>query len=233
MGKILLAEDDIDLGAILKQFLELNNFFVVWAKNGEEALELFKVHKFDLCILDVMMPKKDGFTLAEEIVENYPETLFFFVTAKVDINDRLKGLKLGAIDYITKPFDTNELILKIKNLIQRKEACFTVENFTKLTDIVQIGLYSFDSKNLELTIKDSKQRLTEKETLLISYFYNNKNLVCKRDDILNAVWGTDDFFTGRSMDVFISRLRKYFEQDPRISIKSLRGIGFEFLIDTH
>ena len=230
MNSILLAEDDIDLGAILKQFLELHNYSVQWAKDGQEALRLFEKENTDLCILDVMMPKMDGFTLAEKIVDIYPESLFFFLTARTDIEDKIHGLKLGADDYITKPFDTQELLLRIQNILNRKNNCMPKEDEQILDKVVQIGMYTFDTDNFTLEIEGNVARITEKEALLISYFLRNKNTVCKRDDILNSVWGTDDYFTGRSMDVFISRLRKYFKEDPNISINSLRGIGFEFIL---
>ena len=188
MRKILLAEDDIDLGGILKQFLEQNNYTIVWAKDGQEALDLFKIKQIHLCILDVMMPKKDGFALAEEIIDINPDILFFFLTAKADIDDKLKGLKLGADGYITKPFDTKELILRIDNVFKRKENCNPKAKLLQEEPIVQIGEFVFDSQNFELKAHSSQFRLTEKEAMLISYLYKNSNTVCKRDDILNAVW---------------------------------------------
>ena len=231
MKKILLAEDDLDLGALLKQFLELNNFEIVWAKDGKEALSFFKTKHIDFCILDVMMPKMDGFKLAEEIIKIKPETLFFFLTAKVDMEDKLKGLKLGANDYITKPFDTKELILRINNIFKRVEDCTPKAKKLLLEKPVNIGDYVFDSNNFTLKTGTEEFRLTEKEAVLISFLAKNKGQVIKRDDILNAVWGTDDYFTGRSMDVFISRLRKYFKYDSKILIKSIRGVGFQFQVN--
>ena len=178
-----------------------------------------------------MMPKMDGFKLAEEIIKIKPETLFFFLTAKVDQEDKLKGLKLVANDYITKPFDTKELILRINNIFKRVENCSPKTDELLLKEPVNIGEYVFDSNNFVLKNKTEEFRLTEKEAVLISFLAKNKGKVIKRDDILNAVWGTDDYFTGRSMDVFISRLRKYFKYDSRISIKSIRGIGFQFQVN--
>ena len=230
MNSILLAEDDPDLGTILKQFLELNKYLVLWARDGEEALKILENNTVDLCVLDVMMPKMDGFSLAKKVVDIYPETLFLFLTAKNDIKDKIKGLKLGAGDYITKPFDTQELLLRIQNVLSRKAKISFQTNDVVADKVIQVGKYIFDTENFTLDFKGDIVRVTEKEALLISYFFRNKNMVCKRDDILNAVWGTDDYFTGRSMDVFISRLRKYFKNDSGISINSLRGIGFEFLL---
>ena len=230
MNKILLAEDDLDLGTILIQFLELNKYSVLWAKDGVEALKIIENNSVDLCILDVMMPKMDGFSLAKSIVDLYPEILFFFLTAKTDIKDKIKGLKLGADDYITKPFDTQELLLRIQNVLNRSSKSISELDDVKVEKILNIGKYIFNTEKFTLDFNGNTVRVTEKEGLLISYFYKNKNMVCKRDDILNEVWGTDDYFTGRSMDVFISRLRKYFKGDSNISINSLRAIGFEFIL---
>ena len=231
MNTILIAEDDLDLGAILKQFLELNKFLVLWVKDGQEAIEVLKTNSVDLCILDVMMPKMDGFSLAEKIVDSYPETLFFFLTAKSDIKDKIRGLKLGADDYITKPFDTQELVLRIDNILKRKDKIILQPDDVNIKKTLQIGKYIFDTENFTLNLNGTIARVTEKEALLINYFYRNRNVVCKRDDILNDIWGTDDYFTGRSMDVFVSRLRKYFKDDSSIYINSLRGIGFEFILE--
>lgn len=225
MKHILLAEDDLDFGSILKQYLEISGFKITWANDGLEALELFKKETFDICVLDVMMPKKDGFTLAEDIIEINPETPFIFLTARKMKEDKLKGLKLGADDYIVKPFEADELVLRLQNILKRTSN-LSIQNTSET--VVNIGQYSFNTKRFQLTIDDQTQQLTEREAALIQFLYQHKNQLLKRQEILQAVWQNDDFFTGRSMDVFISRLRKYFKKDPSISIESIRGVGLEF-----
>ncbi|CAM1361115.1 response regulator transcription factor [Tenacibaculum xiamenense] len=225
MKTVLLAEDDIDFGNILKQYLSLYEFKVTWAKDGEEALEVFHKNEFDICVFDVMMPKLDGFSLAEKVIEQDPEMPFVFLTARSQKEDKIKGLKLGADDYIIKPFEAEELILRLQNIIKRTRKKSTVY-FSKSN--ITIGQYQFSQEKLELKNKEAVQRLTEKEAQLIQFLFQHKNQLLKRDKILQAVWGTDDFFTGRSMDVFISRLRKYFKEDSSIKIESIRGVGLEF-----
>ena len=224
---ILLAEDDADFGGILKQYLEMSGFSVEWAKDGEEAVLLFDKGSFNMCVLDVMMPKLDGFSVAEKMIEINPEVPFIFLTARKMKGDKLKGLKLGADDYIVKPFEADELVLRLNNILKRTQRS-SVAIISE--EIIQIGNYKFNTKRLELHIHNSSQRLTEKEGALIQFLYHHKNQVVKREEILKAVWGTDDFFSGRSMDVFISRLRKYFKEDSSISIESIRGIGLEFKV---
>lgn len=222
-GNILLAEDELDFGGVLKQYLELNQFEVHWAKDGEEALSMVKKQEYDICLLDVMMPKLDGFQLAEKLIEIKPEIPFLFLTARKLKEDKLRGLKLGADDYIVKPFEADELVLRITNILKRSKG-------TKVQEIkqAQIGIYRFDYDNLILESPETTHRITEKEGVLIAFFIKNKNRLVKREAILNEVWQNDDFFSGRSMDVFISRLRKYFKEDNRIEIKSIRGVGLEF-----
>ena len=223
---ILLAEDDIDFGNLLKQYLEISGYRATWAKDGKEAFELFQKETFDICVLDVMMPKLDGFTFAEQLIELNPNIPFVFLTARKLKEDKLKGLKLGADDYIVKPFEADELILRLNNILKRTSSksnhILTVEHS------IQIGRYTFNSKRLELSYDDHTQQLTEKEAVLVLFLFEHKNQLLKRNEILNAVWKQDDFFSGRSMDVFISRLRKYFKDDSSISIESIRGVGLEF-----
>ena len=227
MKKILLAEDDIDFGAILKQYLELQNFIVIWGKDGEEALDLFKKNSFDICVLDVMMPKIDGFTLAEKIVDNYPEIPLVFLTARNQNEDKIKGFKLGADDYIVKPFEADELVLRLTNIIKRTQK----RNFTNtLPNQIEIGIFTFDTHRFDLKSNQNTQQLTEKESSLLLFLFKHKNQLVKREQVLRAVWGTDDFFSGRSMDVFISKLRKHLSEDKKISIESIRNIGLEFKI---
>ena len=227
MKKLLLAEDDFDFAAILKQYLELHQFEVTWAENGEIALSYFKNQTFDICILDVMMPKLDGFSLAEKIVTINPETPFIFLTARKLTEDKIIGLKLGADDYIAKPFEVDELILRLQNILKRIEQKRSLDG----NNVIEIGSYIFDNERLTLYNKNHVQQLTEKEASLIEYLYLIHNQLLKRDQILMSVWKKDDYFSGRSMDVFISRLRKYFNSDPKIKIESVRNIGLEFKIE--
>jgi DNA-binding response OmpR family regulator len=226
MKKILLAEDDFDFSNVLIQYLQLHDFNVVWAENGVKALEIFKKNSFDICILDVMMPKMDGFELAEELIKINPETPFVFLTAKQLKEDRIKGLQLGADDYIVKPFEVEELILRLNNILKRSELNFK----TPTVQEISIGKYIFDTKRLCLKKDNSTQQLTEKEALLIEYLYQNRNQLIKREAILKNIWKNDDYFSGRSMDVFITKIRKYFQEDKNISIESTRFIGLEFKI---
>jgi DNA-binding response OmpR family regulator len=223
---ILLAEDDLDYAFILKQYLEISGFKVTWAKDGAEALEVFPTAKPDICIFDVMMPHLDGFTLAEKIVTLNPETPIIFLTAKGMKEDKIRGLKLGADDYMVKPFEVDELILRIKNILKRTRNTIVLPK----ASTVKIGTYIFDTENFSLIHQNVTHRITEREAQLIHYLFINKNRLLKRNDILREVWGNDDFFSGRSMDVFISRLRKYFNEDPSITISGIRGIGLEFII---
>ncbi|WP_378175122.1 response regulator transcription factor [Aquimarina sp. SS2-1] len=226
MKHVLLAEDDFDFGSILKQYLELHGYKVVWAQDGKEALKLFSEEEFDICVFDVMMPKMDGFTLAEKVIEINPETPFVFLTAKKMKEDKIRGLKLGADDYIVKPFEADILVLRLQNILKRSQRTQAVQE-----EIITIGDYKFDATNYCLKINGERQKLTEKETILIQYLYDHKNTMIKRESLLKDVWGNDDFFSGRSMDVFISRLRKYFKQDKKIRIESVRGVGLTFNLE--
>jgi len=227
LKRLLLAEDDFDFAAILKQYLELHQFEVIWAENGEIALDYFKNQTFDICVFDVMMPKLDGFSLAEKIITINPEIPFIFLTARKLKEDKIIGLKLGADDYIVKPFEVDELVLRLQNILKRIEQKRSLEG----NNTIEIGSYIFDNERLTLNIKNHIQQLTEKEASLIEYLYLNHNQLLKRDQILMSVWKKDDYFSGRSMDVFISRLRKYFNSDPKISIESVRNVGLEFKIE--
>ncbi|MGY3793161.1 response regulator transcription factor [Aquimarina sp. 433] len=226
MKHILLAEDDFDFGSILKQYLELHGYKVVWAKDGKEALEIFGQEQFDICVFDVMMPKMDGFTLAEKVIEIHPETPFVFLTAKKMKEDKIRGLKLGADDYIVKPFEADILVLRLQNILKRSQRTQVIKE-----EVLSIGDFKFDAVNHCLKLNEDRQKLTEKETILIQYLFDHKNTMIKRENLLKDVWGNDDFFSGRSMDVFISRLRKYFKKDSKIKIESVRGVGLTFQIE--
>ncbi len=222
-NKILIVEDDPDLGNLLKQYLEMNGFTVFRVFNGREALDEVKINHYDLLILDVMMPQEDGFSLAAKLNTFFPELPFLFVTAKKMREDVLQGLKLGADDYIVKPFDADELILRIRNILKR------VKNLPQeKVSLFSINAYTFDYKNLKLIFGDTTKLLTGKEAQLLYYLCMHQNQLIKREEILTYLWNEPDFFNGRSMDVFISRLRKYLSADPSIHIESVRGIGFRF-----
>jgi DNA-binding response OmpR family regulator len=227
LKKILLAEDDADFAGVLKHYLELHQFEITWTENGEEALAIFQTDNFDICVFDVMMPKMDGFTLAEKIIKINPDVPFVFLTARKLKEDKIIGLKLGADDYIVKPFEADELVLRLNNILKRSKQ----NQYSTINDELQIGNYLFDTKRLSLKNDVQTQQLTEKEASLILFFYTHKNQMIKREQILKTIWGNDDFFSGRSMDVYISKIRKYFKNDSRISIESVRNIGLEFKID--
>jgi DNA-binding response OmpR family regulator len=223
--KILYAEDDATLAFLTKDNLEQNNYDVTHCKNGLLCLETFKTQQFDLCILDIMMPKMDGFDLATEIRKFDKNIPILFLSAKTLKEDRIKGLKLGADDYLIKPFSIEELILKIEVFLKRsnKTATVEVENY-------QIGKYFFDYKNYCLQYENQKISLTQRESELLKLFLDNKNKVLKREEILKQLWGDDDYFMGRSLDVFISRLRKIFANEKGIEIENLHSIGFRIKI---
>ena len=223
MKKILLAEDDADFAGVLKMYLEIHGYAVSYCKDGEKALQLSQKEIFDICILDVMMPKLDGFTLAEKMKTDTP---FIFLTARKLKEDKIKGLKLGADDYIVKPFEVDELVLRIGNILKRSEK----RSSTPTEDTFTIGQYTLNTNRLELKFESAVQQLTQKEAALVIYLYHNRNRLLKREEILKAIWQTDDFFSGRSMDVYISRLRKYFQKDSSIRIESVRHLGLEFKV---
>jgi DNA-binding response OmpR family regulator len=216
--KVLLAEDDRDFGNILSQYVSINGFDVTLARDGKEAWELFNQDRPDICVLDVMMPEMDGFTLGEKIKEAQPGVPLIFLTAKSLKEDIVRGLKIGADDYITKPFDPEVLILRINNILKRA--------YTSANDEYRISSTILNFNTLELISGNAKEKLTLKEAQLMKLFIINKNKILAREDILTEIWGEDDYFLGRSMDVFISRLRKYISDDDNIDIRTVRGTGF-------
>ncbi|MFK7001555.1 response regulator transcription factor [Flavobacterium oreochromis] len=225
MKTILLAEDDLDFGAILKQYLELSGFIVYWYRNGKEALISYSETQYDICILDIMMPIMDGFTLAENILKKNSSQAFLFLTAKNLKEDRILGLKIGADDYITKPCEADELVLRIHNILKRIH-----KSDSKIEDLFFIGNYQLDITNFKLISPKKLINLTEKETSIIQYLAQHPNQLIKREDILQAIWLNKDYFSGRSMDVFLSKIRKYFAEDHRIQLISYRNLGIEFKI---
>ncbi len=226
-AKILYVEDDPYLSYVTQDNLELQGYEIVCCENGEDALECFHSGDFNLCILDIMLPKMDGFTLAENIRKKNQDIPILFLSAKSLKEDRIKGLRLGADDYIVKPFSIEELVLRIEVFLKRSK----VRTQTKTKPIQKFGEYMFNSDNLQLHYKDSSLKLTKREAELLSYFLTHRNKVLDRDDILRNVWGADSYFVGRSLDVFISRLRKYFKDDDTVCIRNVHGHGFIF--ETH
>ncbi|MDX9903001.1 MAG: response regulator transcription factor [Bacteroidales bacterium] len=216
--KILLAEDDIDFGNILSQYVTLSGYEVTLARNGREAWDLFHESRPDICILDVMMPEMDGFTLAEKLRAEEPGIPFIFLTAKSLREDMVRGLKLGADDYITKPFDPEMLVLRINNILRRV--------YSVAEDEYTISGTTLKYNSLELLTPAGKEKLTLREAQLLRHLMMNRNKSLTREQILTEIWGHDDYFLGRSMDVFISRLRKYLAADHGIALRTLRGMGF-------
>lgn len=222
--KILLAEDDLNLGVLLVDYLETEGFELKLCKDGEQTLKAFESSKFDLCLLDVMMPKIDGFTVAKAIRLTDKKTPIIFITAKSLKEDKLKGYDLGADDYITKPFDEEELLWKIKAVIRR----LADSKSDAKPSIISLGQYTFDYCNLSLIINGKIKRITEKEADILNYLSNHRNNLIKREEMLKALWGENDYFLGRSLDVFITKIRKYLKEDSNLSIENVFGVGFVF-----
>ena len=226
--KILLVEDDQNFGAILKDYLMLNDFDVTLAKNGMEGCEKFKKDTYDLCILDVMMPYKDGYTLAKEIREKNKEVPIIFLTAKSMKEDVLKGYKVGADDYLNKPFDSEVLLMKIRAIIQRKSSD-TKTDVTKFEFIV--GNFHLNSKLRFLTFKNEEPiKLSPKENELLKLLVLYENDLMPRELALTKIWRDDNYFTSRSMDVYIAKLRKYLKLDPNVEILNIHGEGFRLVV---
>ncbi|SFE87942.1 response regulator transcription factor [Thermoflexibacter ruber] len=225
--KILFAEDDLSLGFVTKDNLELQGYEVVHCENGQIAWETFQKDSFDICILDVMLPKLDGFNLAKQIRAVNQDVPILFLTAKSLKEDKLTGLRIGADDYITKPFSIEELVLKIEVFLKRSKVISSEKNHNTT---FYLGNYIFDYANLTLIHGQEKQQLTQREADILNYFCQNSGKVLRRDEILMNIWGDDDYFIGRSLDVFISRLRKYLKNDPRISIENIHSVGFKMLV---
>ena len=227
--KILLVEDDEALRFIVKDNLEQQDYQVEVAENGEMALRLFRENKFDLIILDVMLPKIDGFQVAETIRKSDDQIPIIFLTARSMTEDKITGLTIGGDDYIPKPFSMEELLLKIKVFLKRSQA-IPMEKLNTKTRTMSIGNFVFQPDELTLSLNGDIRNLTLKEAELIRFFAENPNKVLSRNEILENVWGSNDYFLGRSLDVFISRLRKYFKADPNVKITNLHGIGFRFSV---
>ena len=222
--KIVLAEDEAALGQIIKESLETRDFEVILCQDGEKAFKAYKSESPEIMVLDVMMPKKDGFTLAKELREIDDTIPIIFLTAKSQTQDVVEGFTVGGNDYLKKPFSMEELIVRIHNLINRTK-------LQKTADILEIGDYSFDFPKQLLTYRtEDTVQLTHREAHLLFHLIKNKNSVLDRSLILNKLWGTDDFFSARSMDVFVSKLRKKLKQDDRIQILNVRGFGYKLTV---
>ncbi len=218
--KILLVEDDENFGYILKEYLQINDLEVTLARNGQEGYEAFRKEIFQLCILDIMMPLKDGYTLAKEIREMDNDVPFIFLTAKALKIDKLKGFRLGCDDFIVKPIDEELFIARVKALIKR------ASSDQEISSGYSIGQYLFDYANQSLILDDKVRRLTEKESKILLMLCDKKNQVLDRQKALKTIWGENDVFNRKSMDVFIHKIRRYLDQDPSVKITNVHGKGF-------
>jgi two-component system response regulator VicR len=225
--KILLLEDDTNLGFILQEHLELEGYSVKLCTNGDEGSKAFQSGRYDLCLVDVMMPKKDGFAFAREVRKNDQQTPLIFLTAKSLKEDRIEGFKIGCVDYVTKPFSMEELMLRILAVLKRSKAAPASQDEPRS---FSIGDYLFDCGAQSLQYKKSSRKLTSREADLLRLLCVHMNSVLDRDEALRTLWGSDSFFNGRSMDVFISRLRKYLQRDKDVEILNVHGKGFKLVV---
>ena len=224
--RILLAEDDENLGSLLQEYLQAKNYEADWVSNGEKAFRHFEQFHYDLCLLDVMMPVKDGFTLASEIRMMNSDIQIIFLTAKSMKEDVLEGFSLGADDYLTKPFSMEELLFRIEAILRRTKGARSGE-----TNVWKIGSFTFDANKQKLTGTGTEQKLTTKESELLSLLCNNINKVLERNFTLKAIWIDDNYFNARSMDVYITKLRKYLKADPNVQIINVHGKGYKLVVD--
>ena len=222
--KIFLVEDDLSFGSVLKSYLEINDYSVEWVDDGKYALDHFRKGLFNICILDIMLPHVDGFTIANEIRQINNEVPIIFLTAKKLKEDVLKGYGVGGDDYITKPFDTDILLAKIKAILARRDFQSTTR------DIFEIGKFIFNAKLRTLSHGNVENKLSPKEAQLLELLAINPNALISREMALKKIWGSDDYFTARSMDVYITKLRKFLSEDPSLNIKNIHGAGFQLII---
>ncbi len=223
--KILIAEDDPNLGQVLREYLELKGYAATLSRDGEEAISLFRKSSFDLCILDIMMPKKDGFEVAVQIKQLDKDVPFIFLTARSLQEDTIRGLQLGADDYIKKPFSMEELDLRIKAILRRSE-----ENVSEITAF-ELGEYTFDYNHQTLSLGGEKRNLTSKEAELLLLLAQSQNKTLERASALKIIWGDDSYFNARSMDVYINKLRKHLSASQQVQIITVHGQGFRLVID--
>jgi two-component system OmpR family response regulator len=222
--KIFLVEDDLSFGSVLKSYLEINDYLVEWVDDGKYAIDHFRKGVFNICILDIMLPHVDGFTIATEIRQINNEIPIVFLTAKKLKEDVLKGYGVGGDDYITKPFDTEILLAKIRAILTRRD----FQEGTR--DIYEIGKFIFNARLRTLTLGDDEKKLSPKEGQLLELLAIHPNALISREMALKKIWGSDDYFTARSMDVYITKLRKYLSEDPALNIKNIHGAGFQLII---
>ena len=223
--KVLLAEDDENLGSLLREYLQAKSFDTHWVTDGDKAFKSFEKNKYDICILDIMMPVKDGFTLAKEIRMLNREVPIIFLTAKSMKEDVFEGFSIGADDYITKPFSMEELLYRMQAVLRR-----TKGDINKKQEIYNIGRYRFDTNKQLLILEDKEQKLTTKESELLRLLCNNANQVLERNFALRTIWIDDNYFNARSMDVYITKLRKYLREDPAIEIMNIHGTGYKLIM---
>ncbi len=226
-ASILLVEDDSNLGFVIQDALKRKGYHVHLARDGKEGLKQFNDHPYDLCVLDVMLPQKDGFSLAEDIRLTNSQVPIVFLTAKSQTEDRIAGFKAGGDDYLTKPFSHEELILRIEAILRRTQGR---EDDPRTRDRFEIGQYTFDHRNLILSHAQEERKLTKKEAEVLRLLCMHVDQVLPRELVLNMVWGDDTYFLGRSLDVFISRLRKYLKLDPTVQIVNVHGVGFKLQV---
>jgi DNA-binding response OmpR family regulator len=222
-GKVFLAEDDMSLGFVIKDNLEEEGFEVVHCSDGQTAIDRFNKDEFDICLLDVMMPNKDGFAVAKKIRQQSDVIPILFLTAKSMEEDKVKGFMTGADDYITKPFSMQELMMRMNVFLRRTKKLHSAS-----TEEYHIGKLRFSYTDLKLFTPDETISLTQREADLLRFLCKHPNKVLKREEVLVSVWGKDDYFLGRSMDVFMTKLRKYFRADAEINLETIHGIGFRF-----
>ncbi len=221
--KVLLAEDDLSLGYVIKDNLEQEGYQVVLCPDGEEALHSFQKEDFDICLLDVMMPNRDGFSVAKKIRQKSDIIPILFITAKSLEEDRLKGFATGADDYITKPFSMKELLARIEVFLRRSKRLYSDQE-----QEYKLGNLRFSYTDLKISNENEETSLTQKEADLLKFLCEHRNHILRREEVLLNVWGKDDYFLGRSMDVFITKLRKHFKSDPNVNLETIHGVGFRF-----
>jgi DNA-binding response OmpR family regulator len=222
-SKVLLAEDDLSLGYVIKDNLVDAGYEVVLCPDGKAAIDKFDKNEFDICLMDIMMPNKDGFAVAKKIRQQSDIVPILFLTAKSLEEDRIKGFETGADDYITKPFSMQELLMRMDVFLRR-----TKKMHSEKTLSFTVGNIIFSYTDLQLTIHNEIFNLTQKEADLLKFLCEHSNRILKREEVLLHVWGKDDYFLGRSMDVFITKLRKYFKADPNVNLETIHGVGFRF-----
>lgn len=224
--KVLYVEDEIFLAKIVSETLQTRGYEVVMESDGAKVLTKFEQAKPDVCVLDVMLPNKDGFTIADEIREKDASVPIIFLTAKSDVSDVVNGFKLGGNDYIRKPFSMEELIVRIENVLRKKNAAAE-----EVPEEVRMGKYTFNTRRQVLAHEEEDRKLSYRESELLKLLYENRDKIVERRDILNLLWGSDSFFNSRNLDVYITKLRNYLKNDPSLEILTIKGIGYRFLIN--